>query len=248
MTNKTTKKQRIVRSLITILSLLMFVGFLLMLYFLLDLNEICKTPEDLKNWFLKKSTFGIIFFFLIQVLQVTFIPIPSFIPIIAGSLVYGPLISFLVGFLGTIVGSIIAFAIGRVFGKRLAYWIYGKETIDDLLEKTKGRENIVILLMFILPIFPDDIIALVAGMTSMSWKFFMIATLAGRPWSILLTSFFMTGNIIPFKGWGIYVWIAIILLIVLAVYIVHKNKTKFWAFVDKMNEMIDNPSYKKKEK
>lgn len=73
--------------------------------------------------------------------------------------------------------------------------------------------------MFILPIFPDDILCFVAGLSTMTWRYFIIMQLISRAISVSLTSFSVGGMIIPYNTWwGLLCWgvigIAIVLLFV----------------------------------
>ena len=74
---------------------------------------------------------------------------------------------------------------------------------------------------------------MVAGLTDMSWTFFMVTQLITRTIGIFTMSFLSVGDIIPFSGWGIYVWILIGLFAVLAIY-----------FSIKYNKEIENFIYK----
>ena len=74
--------------------------------------------------------------------------------------------------------------------------------------------------MFLLPIFPDDVLCFVAGLSTMSWKFFIVLQLIARSFSVFATSYSLNGSIIPYNTWwGILIWcligIAIIALFVL---------------------------------
>ena len=66
--------------------------------------------------------------------------------------------------------------------------------------------------------FPDDILCLVAGLTDMSWSFFMITNLIARPIGVFLTSFLGSGDFIPYSGWGLAVWAVILIVAGLAIF------------------------------
>ena len=84
-------------------------------------------------------------------------------------------------------------------------------------------------LMLLFPFFPDDILCMVAGLTKMPFGFFIVTVCICRTLSIAFMSYFGTGNIIPFHGWGIPVWISLFAIILffayLTNYFINKRKT-----------------------
>ncbi|MGN0961396.1 MAG: TVP38/TMEM64 family protein, partial [Christensenellales bacterium] len=118
--------------------------------------------------------------------------------------------------------SYISFTLGKIFGYRLVSWIVGKENTDKYSEILRKRGGFFLALAFLLPMFPDDILCFIAGITKMSPKTFFWITLITRPVGVICMSFFGSGYVIPFSGWGIYVWIAILILAVVLVWVVYK--------------------------
>jgi len=82
--------------------------------------------------------------------------------------------------------------------------------------------------MLLFPMFPDDILCMVAGITDMSYKFFIVTVALTRPVMIAATCFLGSGEIIPFTGWGIPVWIGLFLLGVGLFFVFNKIKNKFF--------------------
>lgn len=164
------------------------------------------------------GVWGYLIYFLIQVLQVVVLPLPAAVCYIPGSLIWGPLTATLIASVGVIVGSVIAYLIGKFCGKPVVVWIAGKETTEKYTNILSKKGKILFLMMQILPFFPDDIICIVAGLTCMNFAFFMITIAVVRPAIIAMYCYLGSGTIIPFSGWGIPVWIAIFAVcIILAV-------------------------------
>ena len=171
--------------------------------------------------------------FFFQFLQVTFIPIPSPILVIAGSLIYGPTQSALLSLAGILLGSAFAFFLGKMFGKRLVEFMVGKET-QEKWRKFLSKYKYSFVLMMLLPLFPDDILCLVAGLTNMSWNFFMFTQLLSRPIGIFLVSYFSSGQIIPYSGWGLIVWGIIIIVSIILIYFSSKYNEEIEKFFMKI--------------
>lgn len=174
--------------------------------------------ERLTDIIRSTGEWGMLVFVLIQILQVVILPLPAVVCYVPGSQIWGPLTATLLASAGVLAGSLIAYAIGRFFGKRAAEWIAGKEAVDKYAKYIGNKGKVIFLLMQILPFFPDDILCIVAGLTAMNFPFFLATILLVRPLIIALYCYLGTGSIIPFSGWGIPVWIAIFAVcVVLAV-------------------------------
>lgn len=161
---------------------------------------------------------GMFVFFIIQVLQIVILPLPAAVCYIPGAMIWGPLTGTLLASAGVIVGSLINYFIGRIWGKKAVVWIAGRETTEKYSAYFAKRGKVIFVLMQILPFFPDDILCMIAGLTSMNFWFYIGTIIIVRPIIIAAYCYFGSGTIIPFSGWGIAVWIAIFAVcIVLAV-------------------------------
>lgn len=192
-----------------------------------------KSSKDLKEWISGFGAWAWFVFFLIQILQVVVLPVPAQLTTIAGILAFDPWISFIISSIAVIVGSIIAFAIGRLLGNKILYKIAEKETVDKYRKLIDKKGRVLLPIMFIFPMFPDDLLCFIAGSTTMSWLYFIIITLATRIFGIGCICLFGSGDIIPFSGWGIPVWIILGILLVTTAFILIKNQDKFEAWVIK---------------
>ena len=170
-----------------------------------DEQKISRLTEIIKG----TGSWGMAVYVLVQVFQVVILPLPAAVCYIPGSLIWGPLVSTCLASLGVLIGSVIAYFIGRLFGKRVVEWIAGKETCDKYSQIIGKKGKVIFVLMQILPFFPDDILCMVAGLTSMNFPFFLVTMILVRPFVIAAYCYLGSGTVIPFSGWGIPVWIAI---------------------------------------
>ena len=203
--------------------------------------------DDLKQIILDGGIYSYLIFFAIQFLQVVLLPIPAFATTVAGTLVFGPWVASIISLISVISASIFAFFIGRKFGRKLVVWIVGEEDTNrwgNKLEKGKY----VFFLMMLFPIFPDDILCLVVGATTtLSYKFFIITNIITRPIAIFCTAFLGSGHLIPFSGWGIPVWIILLILGTIAFYISIKYQAKIESFINKLSTKLSS-LFRRKEK
>ena len=118
-------------------------------------------------------------------------------------------------------------------------WILGKEDTEKWRKKLE-RGKYLFFLMMIFPFFPDDILCLIVGATTtISYKFFIITNLITRPFAIFGTTFIGSGELIPFSGWGIPVWIIIGILFVIAMILSFKYKDKIENFVYNLGKKLN---------
>lgn len=207
-------------------------AFILLGYFILQwtgLWEKLNSAEKLKDFILSLGFWGRFTFVSLQFLQVTFLPLPSPIFVVAGSLIYGPFQSSLLSLAGILLGSAVAFFIGRVLGKKVVVFMVGKES-QEMWTKRLSKYKYSFFLMMLLPLFPDDILCLVAGITDMSWTFFMTTQLITRPIGIFLVSYLSSGEIIPYYGWGLFVWGALLIGALILIYLSYKYNDKIEKF------------------
>lgn len=222
-----------------ILSALVIGVIVVGVYFLMKhfgLTELSR--EQLADYIKSFGVIGPIVFIVVTFLQVTFIPLPGAVTILAGNYVFGAFWSFVYSYIGMLLGSTFAFFLGRKIGRPFVNWVAGDaKKVDDWLKKLKGRENVLLFFMFFLPLFPDDVLCAIAGILPISWIGFFLMQVVTRLTSIGGTLLFMSGEVIPYEGWGlVFLGVGIVLCLV-AFIIAYKNAEKiniwFENFIDK---------------
>lgn len=168
--------------------------------------------EALRAFVEQNGAWSYAVFVLLEILNIVVLPIPAFLIHMVGVALFGPVRAFFIIFASVLVGSYIAFALGRVCGKPVVRWCIGEAALDKYTRLLGNRGNLLFVMMQLLPFFPDDILCMVAGVSGMSWGFFTFAMLFTRPVYIGAVCFFGSGTVIPFSGWGIPVWIALFCL------------------------------------
>lgn len=198
----------------------------------LDILDLFESAEQMKEFILSTGSAGRWIFFLIQFVQVALLPIPALVTTLAGIAIYGPLETAIISTFAIILGALFAFfVIGRIFGYRLVKWIAGEEATNKYSQLLEQKGKYLLVLMFIFPLFPDDILCMVAGITKISGKFFTVVTLIIRPFTTFGICYLGGGAIIPYSGWGLIAWpIFIVIMAVMFVW-TYKNSEKIEYFV-----------------
>ncbi|MBQ8431098.1 MAG: TVP38/TMEM64 family protein [Clostridia bacterium] len=214
--------------------------FVYFLYFILrkyGIIDQINSFQDIKNLILSYRGWGLFTYTIINFLQVVLIPIPSTLTILAGTAIFGPVLAFIFASIGILVGSVLAFIIGRYCSKPVLYWIFSKEKVDKYEKILSKRTKLILFLTLFLPFFPDDMICMLAGVTSIKIRDFLWISLLARSMGIATISFFGSGTIIPFNtGWGITLWcIIIITAVLLGIFAFKKRKKIVSLFVKNKN-------------
>lgn len=189
------------------------------------------TMEKLRKLIDSTGVWAPIVFIVLQALQVFLLPLPGVLTVGAGVAMFGEFETCIYSYIGILAGSMFAFFIGRVAGYKVAAWLVGEESLEKWLNKVKGKDRMLLTAMFVLPMFPDDILCFVSGLSTMSWKYFIIMQLFARALSVVATSYSLGGNIIPYTTWwGILIWVLFgIAIIVFFIFLYKKgDKIERW--------------------
>ncbi|MBQ8146991.1 MAG: TVP38/TMEM64 family protein [Clostridia bacterium] len=219
-----------------LISLALFGILALLLYFLFKhLGLTSLTREELQGYIEASGVWGPLAFILITFLQVTIIPIPSTVTILAGSYAFGPWLSLLYSYIGLILGSALAFFLGRKLGRPYLNWVAGSpKKVDLWLQRLHGKEVVLLFFAFLLPFFPDDLLCSVAGVLPISFFTFMLMQLTTRLTSVGATLLFMSGEVIPYTGWGILVILGLFVLLGVSFLVAWKNSDKINSLLDRL--------------
>lgn len=233
---------------LTLLTLILMTAALAVLYVMqiTGLWDKIDSVEDLRNYVSGFGGYAVFIFIAIQFLQVVVLPIPGFITVSVGVLLFGAFRGSVYSVIGIVSASIVAFFIGRVFGYKVAGWLVGKENLDKGLELVKGKDKVILTFMFLFPFFPDDVLCFVAGLSSMSVPYYIVMITITRIINIVVSAYSVNGSIIPYNTWwGILLWIAVFILVAALCYVIYKHGDKIENFFkSKFSKRKNN--YKKK--
>lgn len=162
--------------------------FLIWLYRIGILNDQNVLTDLIKSL----GAFGSLTFLLIQIVQVVFPIIPGGVTTVVGFLVFNFWWGFFLNYIGISIGSIILFWLSRRYGKKFCLLFMSEETFYKYESKIDNKRSyeIFFIICMLSPISPADIVVMITGLTSMSYRKFITITLLCRPLSIVAYSFF----------------------------------------------------------
>lgn len=135
--------------------------------------------EKIEAWVRGAGAWGPLLLLGIQAGQILAAPVPGFfVPVLAG-IMYGPILGPAVTVIGTVIGSIAAYWIGRS-GRPLAERLVGGGSLLKAQNLLRGKRWLALVTLFLLPFSPADALCFVAGIVAMDWKRFLFAVALGR--------------------------------------------------------------------
>jgi len=153
------------------------------------------TSQDKMQDFLNNvGVLAPLIFVFIQIIQVVVPIIPGGISLAIGVIVFGPFYGFIYNYVGICIGSMINFILARNYGQTFIQKMISPKNYDKYIcWLEKGHKfDVFFALAILLPAAPDDILCLIAGLTPMSLKRFMMIILTCKPWSIAVYSMGLT--------------------------------------------------------
>ena len=170
----------------TVLGIFVVIGFVILCFE----KQVFVSPEAFQQYLMQFGIWASCIFILVQIVQVVFPIIPGGLTCVAGVLCFGPLLGFIYNYVSICIGSCINFLLIRKYGKPLLLQLSSQKTYEKYvswLEKGQRFDKLFAIAIF-LPVAPDDFLCMLAGLTEMSFKrFVMIITLC-KPLSILAYS------------------------------------------------------------
>lgn len=123
--------------------------------------------------------FGPLLFILVQALQVIVTPMSHYTIGAIGGFLYGPWIGGLLNWIGRIIGHLTALFLARTIGRPIVSRFVSPVTIEKY-DKLVADKSLILFLFYFLPLFPDDEISYLAGLSKMKFRLFLLANMFGH--------------------------------------------------------------------
>lgn len=176
-------------NVITMITTIFLIAFILYAFKLGILGDRMVLVRYMKKF----GVFACLFFMLLQIGQVIFPIIPGGASCLAGVLAFGPVRGFIYNYISLVLGSAVAFFLSRNYGMRVVEKFFSQEIIDKYMKYIRNNQFMKIFFWGIfLPGLPDDLLCYIAGLSSMSWKTFLLIILVGKPFALIFYSLFVS--------------------------------------------------------
>lgn len=138
------------------------------------------SPEALRTTIRSFGVLGPFVTIGFTALQVVVAPIPGQIFGIANGFLYGVPLGLTFSMIGLTLGSFVAMWIGRRLGREIVCRFVSEKTLQKLDALPERRGELVFLLLFLLPLVPDDVACFAIGLTSLSIPRMLVISFVGR--------------------------------------------------------------------
>lgn len=187
------------------------------------------TPEVIKHYIGGFGLWAIIIYILLYVVNTISLLPPIAVMSLSAGFLFGPIYGFIALTLGAFLGTSATFFIARYFGKGIVDKIV-KGKVADFQEKLSKNGFMVILTIRLIGFPPWELINYVSGLSKISYRDYISATMIGIMPAIIIQVFFSDRlsnfnlkDPTLYMAVGAFVLLAIIPTMILKV---KKNKTK----------------------
>lgn len=163
-------------AIVIVLASLFFIKPVKEMLFMLSMINV----DAIKGYILSFGVWAPVISFTLMILQSVVAPLPAFIITFANAGLFGWVNGALLSWSSAMAGAVLCFFIARLLGRDTVEKLTSKfslKSIDDFFEK---HGNYAILIARLLPFISFDIVSYAAGLTSMSFWSFFIATGIGQ--------------------------------------------------------------------
>lgn len=175
------------------------------------------------------SFWGVLVFCLILIAQVIFLPAGTLAFTASAVVLFeSPVKAWLICWLSLVVGSWIMFWLGRIFGSKILKWIVGSEKAEKYATYL-GKAKFVLPLILLVPVFPDDIVCLGAGLSNVNPFYFMTVIFLTRGIDNFCTVF--VGASMLKSTIGIILLVIFVIAMIIASYFLTKHQDKIENFL-----------------
>ena len=107
---------------------------------------------------------------------------------LAGGMLFGTWVSFLLTWGAVVLGSVVVFLLARSLGQPFVDRMVSHSVAQRYLDVVRRKQDVFLILAFLFPFFPDDLICILAGLSDIPFRRFLIIALLTRPWGLLAAS------------------------------------------------------------
>ncbi|MFA0963750.1 TVP38/TMEM64 family protein [Roseivirga sp. BDSF3-8] len=177
--------------------------------------------DKIESWVAQFGYWGPIFIILVMILQMFLFVLPSWGLMVVSVLAYGPFWGAVISITAVAVASTIGYIIGKYFSDLFIAKLIGRKTERKLELYLDEYGTKAVFLFRLAPMLSNDAISFVAGLGSMRYISFMMATLAGIiPLSVLIAIFGESAD----KLQQFLIWASAVSLVLFIVYVIWDRK------------------------
>lgn len=160
--------------------------------------------EELRALIDQTGAWAGVVYFLLQMMTVIIAPIPSNVTMMAGALALGFWEAVFLGVLAVLAGSLVMFSAARRLGRDAVQRFVDRSVMEKYLPVIEEKQDMFLFLTMLFPFFPDDILCILAGLTTIPLRRFAAIMALARPWGLVFAALVGSGAIaMPAWAWAV---------------------------------------------
>lgn len=137
-------------------------------------------PMALREWLLGFGVLAPVAFIALQAIQVVVAPIPGQVLGVASGYLFGVVLGTVYSIVGATIGTWIALTLARRFGRPFVERVLNPDIVDRFDRLAADQGLLAMLVVFLIPGIPDDVICFVAGVTEIDVRKLLVVSIIGR--------------------------------------------------------------------
>ncbi len=175
--------------------------------------------QTLQEWIVSLGPWGPAVIVIGEILQVMLAPVPGQVVGIVAGYLYGTWWGTALAMTGLMLGTMLAAWLARLFGRPLVERVAGRELLDRVDGYVEHRGSLALLLIFLIPFLPDDLVCFVAGLTPLGLgRIFLLALIGRLPGVVASTLIGSQARNLSWVEIGLLAGVSIVLVIVVALF------------------------------
>jgi uncharacterized membrane protein YdjX (TVP38/TMEM64 family) len=163
---------------------------------------IAAAPDRLRQWVEGFGLLAPLVFFLAEAAQVVLSPLPGALLPPVGALAFGPWAALALSLGGCAAGAAFVFALARRGGRPLARRLLDPRTLERYTGVLTAQGGLWLCLVFAVPFLPGDAVCALAGLSSVSFRRFLVLSTLGRvPGTALAVA--LAAGLSAAPGWAV---------------------------------------------
>ena len=155
---------------------------------------VLQSKETLSAFIQQAGIWGPPLFIFLQILQTVVPIIPGALTSVAGVFIYGHIVGTIYNYIGIVIGCAIIFYLVRIYGPAFVQSVVSKRTYDKYIGwlDEGNRFDRFFIFMMIWPISPADFLCMLAALTKMTFKRYMIIIILCKPFTLVVYTYGLT--------------------------------------------------------
>lgn len=239
--NSSFKKKLIAFSKLLLLLFIMIGIPIILFIFAKDTLLSTEYWADLPNRLSAHKGFAFLILIALQMCQIVICFLPGQPIQYASSYLYGFFWGYVISIVGAIIGTILTFYLADFLGNEALRLVFGEKRVNDYMRKlNSGRAMTIILMIYLIPGIPKDLVSYVAGISDIKLKPFLLVSTVGRTPGIMES--LLIGMFLASKN---YFGVAITAIVCIAILIFcYKKKDIIMKKLDSYEEAKDEKTKK----